>query len=133
MKLETIENEKEALVNMATAIKTVSTTIAKNAKLIENDDWIGAQFKLYGEASKLAVRIMLQQLGIRATTKRISLVYQELEEANLHCPVEAVLNLKDEITSGEYQVTIWKPEGELLSDHYLDQVKQILAETNKAA
>ncbi|WPU43546.1 hypothetical protein [Limosilactobacillus reuteri] len=131
MNTKTIEKEKLALLNMANTIKTVSETIAKNKKLITDNYWRNDEFALYGQASKLAIKIMLQELNIRATSKRVQLVHNELEEANYHCPVEAVLDIDEEITSFDYP--IWIPEGTTLSEDYLDMVKEIINYAEKAA
>lgn len=133
MNTKTIEKEKLALLNMANTIKAVSETIAKNKKLTDDNSWINYQFALYGGASDLAIKIMLQELNVRATSKRVELVSHWLEEDNFHCPVEAVLDIKEEITSTEYAMEIWTPENETLPEHYLNRVKEIISEFDVAA
>ena len=131
MNTKTIEKEKMALLNMANTIRVVTKTIYKNNKLITDNYWVNDEFALYGQASKLAIRIMLQELNIRAMSKRVRLVYNELEEANYHCPVEAVLNIDKEIMNLDYP--IWIPEGTMLSEHYLNMVKEIINDIEKVA
>lgn len=123
----TMQKEKLLLLNMANAIKTVTETINQNKKVLSNDYWINMQFSLYSDASDLAIKIMLQKLDVRATKKRIATVSKWLTEGNYHCPVEAVLGEKEEITwSGDYSMKIWIPEDTTLLQHYLDEVKRII-------
>lgn len=133
MNTKTIEKEKLALLNMANTIKVVTETISKNRKLITDNYWSNDEFALYGQASKLAIKIMLQELNIRATSKRVELVSHWLEEDNFHCPVEAVLDIKEEITSTEYAMEIWTPKNETLPEHYMNRVKEIISEFDVAA
>lgn len=61
MYTKTIEKEELALLNMANTIKVVTETISKNRKLITENYRSNDEFALYGQASKLAIKISLIQ------------------------------------------------------------------------
>lgn len=130
MKKETIKAEKNALTSMIDAIQAVNKTDIKLAG--ENTDWYLEKFRLYQIATNLAIKIMLHELGIRVTKKRVILIENKLEEGNLHCPVEAIFNLEEELTSS-YPMEIWHPEGETLNQHYLREVNNILKDYDLTA
>lgn len=126
MNTKIIEKEKLALLNMATTIKEVAKTNKQNEKLIDTKYWMNAHLVLYSQAADLAIKIMLQELGVKATKKRIQIVYKQLTEGNFHSPVEAVLDIKVEITWVDYPMVIWFPNTTTLPQYYLDEVKNIL-------
>ncbi|MDZ5438288.1 hypothetical protein EGO58_06120 [Limosilactobacillus reuteri] len=126
MNTKIIEKEKLALLNMATTIKEVAKTNKQNEKLIDTKYWMNAHLALYSQAADLAIKIMLQELGVKATKKRIQIVYKQLTEGNFHRPVEAVLDIKEEITWVDYPMVIWFPNTTTLTQYYLDEVKNIL-------
>lgn len=126
MNTRTIEKEKLALLNMATTIKEVAKTNKQNEKLIDTNYWVNEHLALYSQAADLAIKIMLQELGVKVTKKRIQIVYKQLTEGNFHSPVEAVLNIKEEITWVDYPMVIWFPNTTTLTQYYLDEVKNIL-------
>lgn len=126
MNTKIIEKEKLALLNMATTIKEVAKTNKQNEKLIDTKYWMNTHLALYSQAADLAIKIMLQELGVKATKKRIQIVYKQLTEGNFHSPVEAVLDIKVEITWVDYPMVIWFPNTTTLPQYYLDEVKNIL-------
>lgn len=126
MNTKIIEKEKLALLNMATTIKEVAKTNKQNEKLIDTKYWMNVHLALYSQAADLAIKIMLQELGVKATKKRIQIVYKQLTEGNFHMPVEAVLDIKEEITWVDYPMVIWFPNTTTLTQYYLDEIKNIL-------
>lgn len=118
MKKSIIEKEKNELHKMVDAIKKINE--------VDSDiDWKLEKFRAYSIAANLAIKIMLQELGVRATKKRIEFVSKELEEGNFHCPVEAIFNIEEEITA-EYPVKVWHDDDETSKEHYIKEVKSIL-------
>lgn len=124
MDKKTIKNEEKTLWQMIEGIKKV--TEVEQGFSEHSVEWHVEKSRLYQIASDLAVKIFLQELNVRATKKRIQQVSHELEEANFHCPVEAIFNLTEEITCGDYPMKIWHPDDVTSREEYRNEVADIL-------
>lgn len=130
VQLKTIKKEQQALTLMAKNIEQVTKTNEQVDKLTDTTYW--STDLLYTGASTLAVKILLQKIGVKPTEQRIKIVAHELEDSNYHYPVEAVLNIDHDLTWAG-RVELWKPAGESLQEHYLNRVREITSDLSSTA
>lgn len=85
-----IKKEIKELNKLAEALKNVSREWVNDT---ENEKLSKARYSLLDQSQLLACKIILQMIGVRATTKRIEKLAAQFTEENYHHPAEAILNI----------------------------------------
>lgn len=124
MKNLTSQKEKAALQEIVNSTEHLRLKSKSNEVLAKLD----MPLRMYEHCMKLATKILMQEAGLETSEEMVERVFAEMEEANLHFPIEAVFNIEKDICAIYYDREIWHPAEKTLYDHYIDEVRRIAKE-----
>lgn len=127
MKNLTSQKEKAALQEIVNSIEQLRLKSKSNEVLAE----LNIPLRIYEHGMKLATKILMWEARVETNEEMIDRVFAEMEEANLHYPIEAVFNIEKDICAIGYDREIWHPVEETLHEHYLNEVRRIVGEIEK--